>query len=69
MATPTRPYIVTDRKEDKRFLIDSATSQAHAVRQLVADRYTARPASAAEVLEIMRTDAALLKPSAPAEQS
>lgn len=54
MTTATRPYIVTDEETGEHTLVDAATSQAHAIRQVVGDRYSARPATAAEVLAMLR---------------
>ena len=57
----TRPYIVTDTTAGTRQLVDAAGSQAAAIAQVVRGRYVAKPATAAEVLAMLRPD--VLPPS------
>ena len=61
MPTPKRPYIVTDTITGKQEIVDSAASQSAAVAQVTKGRYKAKPASAAEILALLRPD--VLPPS------
>ncbi len=57
-AKGKRPYVIECRQADgamiAEYLIDSASSPSQAVRQYVGERYTARAASAKDVMRLMR---------------
>lgn len=49
----TRPYVVLDHETKKETLVTDATSQSHAIRVIIGERFSARPAKAAEMLKFI----------------
>jgi hypothetical protein len=51
------PYVVTETKDDgttREILVEEAGNQAQAIRHVVGSRYTAKAASAKDVMRLMQ---------------